>query len=139
MVEHRGERFVRKCELHATLVASRDQYDGAAIAEAARGMEFTVRPSGLFRLVRRGERRSLIELARVDGQEEFCVRLEDALGLPRNAVPRMAGHVTLFTEPGGGGIALYSDADLAALSVEADLTLDPSPWRLDGDGAILGA
>jgi len=120
-------------------VASRDQYDGAAIAAAAAGLEFTVHPSGLYRLVRRGERRSLIELARVDGQEEFCVRLEDALGLPRNAVPRMAGHVTLFTEPGGGGIALYSEADLAALSVEADLTLAESPWRLEGDGAILGA
>lgn len=50
----------------------------------------------------------------------------------------MVGHVTLFTEPGGGGIALYSEADLSALSVEADLRI-ASPWRLDGDGAILGA
>ncbi|MCR4294934.1 MAG: hypothetical protein NUW21_05325, partial [Elusimicrobia bacterium] len=59
--------------------------------------------------------------------------------LPRGAVPRMPPHVTLFTEPGGGGIALYSSADLEKLSTEAALRLDPGPWRLDGSGAILEA
>lgn len=88
--------------------------------------------------MRKGERRALIELAAVAGQEEFCARLESELGLPPGAVPRMPGHVTLFTEPGGRGIALYTRAELESLSMEAELTLEPRPWRLDESGAILG-
>lgn len=88
--------------------------------------------------MRAGERRALIELVRIDGQEEYCARVEAALG-GLQAVPRMPAHVTLFTEPGGRGIALYSAEQLEALSRPADLTLVPGPWRLDGDGAILGA
>lgn len=49
----------------------------------------------------------------------------------------MPSHVTVFTEPGGSGIALYSAAELEALSSPADLTFKPSPWRLDADGVIL--
>ena len=88
--------------------------------------------------MRQGERRALIELASVAGQEEFCARLEAELGLPAGAVPRMPGHVTLFTEPGGRGIALYTKAELDSLSGDAELTLTPGPWRLDETGAILG-
>ena len=88
--------------------------------------------------MRKGERRALIELASVAGQEEFCSRLESELGLSPGAVPRMPGHITLFTEPGGRGIALYSAAELESLSADAELTLDPRPWRLDETGAILG-
>ncbi|MBI2387112.1 MAG: hypothetical protein HYV14_14060 [Elusimicrobia bacterium] len=88
--------------------------------------------------MRKGERRALIELASVAGQEEYCARLEADLGLPPGAVPRMPGHVTLFTEPGGGGIALYSQAELESLSADAALGLEPGPWRLDETGAILG-
>lgn len=121
------------------MVGSRAGLDGAALSAAARGLEFTVRPSGKYRLVRKGDRRALIELAELDGRDEFCSRLEAALRLPPGAVPRMPPHVTLFTEPGGGGIALYSAADLETLSREAVLRLDPGPWRLDGSGAILEA
>lgn len=88
--------------------------------------------------MRKEERRALIELASVAGQEEFCVRLEAELGLPPGAVPRMPGHVTLFTEPGGRGIALYTKAELDSLSTDAELSLEPGPWRLDESGAILG-
>lgn len=95
-----------------------------------------MRPGGVYRLVRSGERRALIELVSVDGREEFLERLTRALG---RAVPRMPAHVTLFTEPGGRGIALYTEDELASLSVPASLTLPENPWRLDGDGAILGA
>lgn len=109
------------------------------MSAAARGLEFKVRPSGRYRLVRKGARRALIELAALDGRDEFYARLEAELRLPPGAVPRMPPHVTLFTEPGGGGIALYSSADLEALSTEAVLRLDPGPWRLDGSGVILEA
>jgi len=136
-MEYQGERFVRKSELHATVMGARERHDGTALAGAARGLELKVFPLGRYRLVRKGERRALIELARVEGQEEFCARLEDALGLPRGAAPRMPGHVTLFTESGGKGIALYLKEELETLSIPAALKLDASPWRLDGDGAIL--
>ncbi len=72
----------------------------------------------------------MIELVTVDGLAEYSARLGAA-------VP--PGHVTLFTEPGGRGIGLYSAAELETLSVPAELTLEPGPWRLDEDGAILGA
>lgn len=130
---------MRKNELHVTIVGSRGRYDGAILRAAAQGLEFTVKPTKTYRLVRKGARRALIELVELDGRDEFYARLEAALGLPPGAVPRMPPHVTLFTEPGGGGIALYSAADLEALSTEALLRLDPGPWRLDGSGAILGA
>lgn len=98
------------------MVGSRDKYDGAIILEASRDLEFEVKPTGSYRLVRKGAKRSVIELAHVLGQEEYCARLEDALGLPRNAVPRLPSHITLFTEPGGRGIGLYSAAEMTALS-----------------------
>lgn len=95
-----------------------------------------MRPLGAYRLVRSGLRRALIELVEVEGREAFYERLERAAGRP---APRMPAHVTLFTEPGGNGIALYSQEDLSSLSVPASLSLPSSPWRLDGDGAILEA
>lgn len=118
------------------MVGSRSRLSGAALRAAARELEFAVRPAGIYRLVRQGERRALIELAELDGRDAFYARLEAALQLPPGTVPRMPPHVTLFTEPGGGGIALYSSADLEKLSTEADLRLEPGPWRLDGSGAI---
>ncbi|MDD5303607.1 MAG: hypothetical protein PHS14_10915, partial [Elusimicrobia bacterium] len=133
-VGYRGETFVRKSELHATLVGSRGGYDGAALSAAALGLDFNVRPSGIYRLARFGDERSLIELARIDGQEEYYERLEAALG---RRVPRVPAHVTLFTEPGGRGIGLYTADQLEACSFPADLALEESPWRLDGNGAIL--
>ncbi len=116
------------------MVGSRDRYDGAALRDAALGLEFTVKPNESYRLLQKGAMRSLIALVDVAGREEYCARLEHTLGL---AVPRLPSHVTLFTEPGGRGIGLYSAAELAALSSAADLTLRPGPWRLNDDGAIL--
>lgn len=139
LLEFGGERFVRKSELHVTVAGSRSRLAGAALSAAARGLEFTVRPSGRYRLVRQGVRRALIELAELDGRDEFYARLEAALRVPPGTVPRMPPHITLFTEPGGGGIGLYSCDDLENLSCEARLRLDPGPWRLDGSGAILEA
>lgn len=121
------------------MVGSRYRYDGPALRAAARGLEFKVKPSGAYRLVKKGSMRALVELVSVDGQEEYCARLEDALGLLRNAVPRLPSHVTLFTEPGGVGIGLYSAVELRLLAAPVELTISPGPWRLDEDGAILGA
>ncbi|MDP3541569.1 MAG: hypothetical protein Q8T11_03785 [Elusimicrobiota bacterium] len=121
------------------MVGSRSGLKGAALSAAARGLEFAVRPSGDYRLVRKGGRRALIELAELHGRDEFYARLEAALGLPPAAVPRVPPHITLFTEPGGGGIGLYSSADLEDLSSEAGLKLAPGPWRLDANGTILEA
>lgn len=130
MIEFQGERFVRKDELHVTVAGSRDQHDGAALREAGRGLAFKIKPTGAYRLVKKGSARSLIEMVTVDALESYCARLGAALP---------PAHVTLFTEPGGRGIALYCAAELESLSKPADLKLDQSPWRLDEDGAILGA
>ena len=97
--------------------------------EAARDLDFKVVPSGIFLLVRKDARRALIELVTVPGLEAYRARL---------GRPLPPAHVTLFTEPGGGGIALHSLQELEALSTTTNVTLH-SPWRLDGDGAILGA
>ena len=106
--------------------------------EAARDLDFMVRPSGRYRQLQMGERRCLIALVDLVGQEEYYVRLERAVGRP-GSVPRMPAHITLFTEPGGGGIGLYSVEQLEALSNTVDLRLENSPWRLNEDGAILGS
>lgn len=133
-----GQRFVRKRELHVTLVGSGSRIDPDLLTWAASGLDFAVVPSGIYRHVQAEQRRALIELVRVDGQEEYYVRLDAALN---NSVwvPRMPAHVTLFTEPGGRGIGLYSEAGLEAQSWAAELRLPESPWRLDEGGAILGA
>lgn len=112
------------------MAGSRDRREPEALRAAAQGLDFRIRPSGVRRLVRKGAKRSLIELVSVSGLDEYCARL---------GTPVPPSHVTLFTEPGGGGIALYCAADLDALSVEADLSVEPGPWRLDADGAILEA
>lgn len=117
-------------------MGSRAGCDGAALSAAAADLELAVRPSGIYRLARSGPERSLLELVRVDGQEEYYERLEAALGRP---VPRVPPHVTLFTEPGGRGIGLYTREELEARSAPVVLALPESPWRLDGGGAILGA
>lgn len=136
--EFRGQTYARKRELHATLIGSATRLPAAAVRSAAQGLNFAVRPTGRYRHVELGEGRSLIELVHIDDQEEFYCRLELALGRPAS-IPRMPAHVTLFTEPGGGGIGLYTDAQLEAVSWKAELTGFKSPWRLDGDGAILGS
>ena len=97
--------------------------------EAARDLEFKVVPSRIYLLIRKEDRRALIELVTVPGLEEFRARI---------GKPLPPAHVTLFTEPGGGGIALHSTRELEALSTTTNVTLD-NPWQLDGDGAILGA
>lgn len=125
-----GERYVPKSELHVTLAGSRQQHEGAALREAGRGLTFTIKPTGVYRLVRKEARRSLIELVTVEDLAAYCARLK---------VPLLPAHVTLFTEPGGRGIALYSVQELEEYSVAAELKLAPGPWQFDGDGAILGA
>ncbi len=129
LLEFGGERFARKNELHATLAGSRVRRAAAELYDAARGLEFTVVPSGIRLLIRKDARRSLIELVEVEGLEAFCARLQ---------TPVPPAHVTLFTEPGGGGIAISTLEELNSWSVPASLALDPSPWRLDDGGAILG-
>lgn len=129
VLDYRSERFVRKSELHVTIASARDQRAPAELRKAALDLVFRVAPSGIYRLVRQGARRSLIELVAVAGLEPYRARL---------GLPLPPAHITLFTEPGGGGIAIDSFDDLESLSVPAELGLEPGPWRLDGDGAILG-
>lgn len=121
------------------MAGSRVRFPPAALAATGLDLDFDVRPTGRYRLVRKGERRAIIELVDVPLQEDYCLRLEAASGATPGRAPRMPAHVTLFTEPGGRGIALYSAEELAALSTEADLRLEPGPWRLDETGAIAGA
>ena len=123
-------RFVRKSELHVTVVGSRLQLDGAALRDAARGLEFKIKPTGIYRLVRKETRCALIELVAVEGLDAYCARL---------AVTAPPAHVTLFTEPGGRGIALYTQDELETLSVLLKEPPVPSPWHVDEAGAILGA
>jgi len=130
---------VRKRELHVTLAGTRDRCDGAALRDAAQGIEFRITPTERYLLVRKGAQRAIIMLVQVEGQEDYCTRLDAALGLPCGTVSRMPSHITLYTEPGGRGIALYSPQEMKSLSTETKLKIEPAPWRLDEGGAILGA
>lgn len=112
----RGEDYARKRELHVTIASKKSAFPAAAVEAAARGVAFAVAPAGTFRLARKGTRRALVELVNLAGQEDFCARLERELGLPPGAAPRLPSHVTLFTEPGGGGIGFAGVDEMNALS-----------------------
>lgn len=114
----KGELYARKTELHVTVVGSRARLDAAAVREAGAGLDFEVQPTGRYRRVRSGARRALIELVTVPLLAEFYTRLERRLSLAAGTAPRLPSHVTLYTEPGGGGIGLYDERDIQTLSEE---------------------
>jgi hypothetical protein len=117
LFEFRGRRYVRKSELHVTIVGSRGKLDVSAQFDAARRVEFKVARTGFFRIARKDDRRSLIEMVEVAGLERYCVELERALGLRRGEIPRPPTHVTYFTEKAGGrGIKLSTVLELEHLS-----------------------
>ncbi len=103
-----------------TVASKKSAFPAAAVVAAARGVAFSVVPAGTFRLARKGTRRALVELVNLSGQEDFCARLERELGLAAGDVPRLPSHVTLFTEPGGGGIGFASVDEMNALSMAID-------------------
>ncbi len=123
--------FMRKTELHATIVGGRAQYPVRALHEALRGAALSVHPRGVYRLVRKEERRSIVELADVEGLDGLYTRLEAALGVPRGSIPRPPTHVTLFTagDPRGRGIALYTQQELDELSTSLEASPALAAWR----------
>jgi hypothetical protein len=148
LFEFRGRRYVRKGELHVTIVGSRGKLDVSAQFEAARRVKFEVKPTGFFRIARKDGRRSLVEMVEVAGLEKYCVELERALRLRRGEIPRPPTHVTYFTEKAGGrGIKLSTVLELEHLSkaitdsgeIKALLKATAPVWRRAGGGAILGA
>ena len=117
LLEFRGRRYIRKSELHVTIVGSRGKLDASAQFEAARRVRFEVKRTGFFRIARKDDRRSLIEMVEVAGLEQYCVELERALRLRRGEIPRPPTHVTYFTEKAGGrGIKLSTVVELEHLS-----------------------
>jgi hypothetical protein len=144
----RGRRYVRKSELHVTIVGSRAKLDAAAQREAAKRVDFVVSPTGFFRVARNEDRRSLIEMVEVAGLEAYFVRLERSLRLCRGEIPRPPTHVTYFTEKAGGrGIKLSTVLELERLSkaitdldeIKALRKATAPAWRGAVGGTILGA
>jgi hypothetical protein len=125
-----GETWKRRAEFHVS-VFSADRLGplvadrlGVGEADAYRRLEaagqlvdaadLQVRSLGPgFRLARRGERRTLIVEARVDGLDELYAGLSDMVGTP---LPVPPAHVTLYSAPGGKTIGLASEEKLARLS-----------------------
>jgi hypothetical protein len=125
-----GERWAVKEEFHVTAVSTPwlaerlgrdlDEVSGAAaeVAAASNVTRVTVRDE--LRVVRRDEERTIVVMADVEGLDGFIAALAERLGAP---VPAPPAHVTLYTRPGGGGIGLHEDTDLAGLTCPADLSL----------------
>jgi hypothetical protein len=72
-----------------------------------------VRVGEELRLVRDGDQRTLIVMARVDGLAELYAELSGRLGAP---LPPPPTHITLYTRPGGAGIGVHDDSELRALT-----------------------
>lgn len=140
-VELLGEAWERKQEMHVTAVstqalarrlasaravppASAQDAAWAAIAAAVgahRAGTVTLRDE--LRLVRRGDERTLVAMAHVDGLADLHEQLAGDLGLELEPPP---AHVTLYTRPGGEAIGLHNRADLERLS--RPLAERPFPW-----------
>jgi hypothetical protein len=72
-----------------------------------------VRVSEELRLVREGEKRTLVVMASVDSLADLYVELSGRLGAPLAPPP---AHVTLYTRPGGKAIGLHDERDLRELT-----------------------
>jgi len=79
----------------------------AAALEGRRAGPVRVRDE--LRAVRRGDERTLIVMAGVDGFGELYRELSARLGAPLAPPP---AHVTLYTRPGGEGIGLHDAQEL---------------------------
>lgn len=136
-----GEAWERKHEMHVTAVSTQAL---ARRLASARGMPLaaaedagwkaiatavgqyragTVTLRDELRVVRRGDERTLIAMAHVEGLAELHERLAASLGLEPEPPP---AHVTLYTRPGGEAIGLHTLADLERLS--RPLVERPFPW-----------
>ncbi|HVE13605.1 MAG TPA: hypothetical protein VNI01_09445, partial [Elusimicrobiota bacterium] len=117
----RGMSFAPKAELHVTMVdKAKTSAEQAAITDALRGARFSVTRTGRYRVARKDERVSIVELVDVAGLEAFYRRVEDSLGVARGTLTRPAPHVTLFTSPAGRGIGIDDEAAMAATEPVTD-------------------
>lgn len=140
-VEHAGETWRRKVELHVTAahapvlaarvaaargIGAEEAEDAAweAIFNAVAGRgagPVTLRDE--LRVVRDGGERTIVAMAEVEGLAELHEALGAALGLEPEPPP---AHVTLYTRPGGDAIGLHTQDDLDRLTTPLDAR--PFPW-----------
>jgi hypothetical protein len=66
-----------------------------------------------LRLVREGDERTLIVMARVDGLGDLYAELSGRLGAPLAPPPT---HITLYTRPDGEAIGVHDESELRLLS-----------------------
>jgi hypothetical protein len=126
-----GIDCVRKRELHVTLLGNLEREGArlggisaerllAAARGASRGLSIEIRPRRERRLVREGERISVIQLVRAIRAGNFYARIEKHLGLKRGAIERPPYHVTLFVDPrhdiAGIGIGVRDARELRSLT-----------------------
>src|SRR3954471_6661130 len=122
-IDVRGESWALKDEFHVTaahapwlarragVTLERAWGELAAALEGRRAGP--VRVGEELRLVREGDERTLIVMARVDGLGELYTELSGRLGTPLAPPP---AHITLYTRPGGAAIGVHDESELRALT-----------------------
>jgi hypothetical protein len=118
-----GEAWERKRELHVTAINTEWLAERLArpvddvwpeIDAALEGRRAgPVRVRDELRVVRRGEERTIIAMAGVDGLRELYEELSARLGAALELPPT---HITLYTRPGGEGIGIHDGRELAQLT-----------------------
>jgi len=83
---------------------------------AAQGLSFQVKPRDEYRLVDKGESRTVIQMCDVEGADQYYRNVEALLGLAEGQIKPVPYHITLFTGENGKGIGLASEEQLDELS-----------------------
>jgi len=122
-IEVRGESWALKDEFHVTAAHAPwlAQRAGVTLERAWRELAAAlegrragpVRVGDELRIVREGDERTLVVMARVDGLRELYAELSGRLGAPLAPPPT---HITLYTRPGGEAIGVHDESDLRALT-----------------------
>lgn len=127
-VQLRAEEFIKKEEFHVTFVGDIRQLYGFvdvdaededsveagraqikdAMTQAADGLVFDISLKDEFKVVRREERRTIVQMCDVSAMDEFYSRLEGLLGIPEQTIERPPAHITLYTGEDGKGIGLFT-------------------------------
>jgi hypothetical protein len=141
-----GENWIKKVEMHATLIsyaAKLDKIVKAAQAEKGEPMSnknvkahvkevlarvaenstFKIDLSDEYRRVEKGEKRTIIQIAAIEGQEEFIADVEQEFGIESGSLPMIPGHVTIFTGEDGKSIAISSAEELDEISEPIELNI----------------
>jgi len=130
-----GKKWTKKPEFHVTLVGFAAKLDKVCkerfgvsnseaktkaqeiLQQAAEGVQFSVALKDEYKLVERGEDRTVIQLCDVVGMEEFFQTIEKLVGV---AVERPPSHTTLYTGENGQAIGLPTQAKLDELAKPLD-------------------